>query len=136
MPPTQQDIISRVTGAAIRIIHESYLPETKLWPKHGFIVGNRTRIADVTDVVLYSARIARDEPDGPAWHAIYFELMSKKERRSISQHKHLDRIMDSSIYDGVLFTKYEYVPGLYYENKCPFTDLFFSMAIYNFTIND
>lgn len=127
-------IIDQVTSAALHILHESYLPETTLWPKKGFKAGYRSKSAE-NNAIIYSARRTY-ELNYPVWQAIYFQCMNKSERRCINQQKHIYQIMDSAIYDGIHFDLYEYNPGMHYAVICPFSGLYYSDAVFKFTIND
>ncbi len=102
MPPTKQDIISRVTCAAMHVLHDSRLYDSDLWPEHGFKAGY-PKETFIHDEVYIAAKICNYPLHKEDDQSVIFNMHSFIPKRIKEQALEIDLIMDNAVYDGILF---------------------------------
>jgi hypothetical protein len=102
-PQYKRNVVSRVIGSALHILHESYLPHTKLWPSAGIRIGNGLSVHD-RECIFMGANVCRE-----GFGVLHMWPTTKSEQRERSQKKHVKLILDQAIHDGVVFT--DQTPG-------------------------
>lgn len=128
MPPTKKDIISRVTAAALHILHDSQLFGSNLWPKNGVVVP-ATANHDAKDVIEVRPLI-HTLPDGTTSQILRLNMFNDSYARVKKQQMVIEPILDHSIYDNIHFT-------FDYSRDCGMgLDRTMGMMNFNFTIND
>ncbi|SMC52349.1 hypothetical protein [Pedobacter nyackensis] len=102
MPPLKQDIISRVTGAAMHIMHASHLYGTSLWPKNGLKAPTMANF-DMKDIIEVRAFVHYKE-DGTPSYGMLLNMFNINWNRVKKQQTAIEPILDQSIYDNVYFS--------------------------------
>lgn len=95
MPPTKQDIISRVYNSIMCLLHNSFLFESALWAKNGFFPGYGTEYTK-SDTFTIGIRIEQDKEtmktlqslcvNMPFINRWLFHFMLNKDLSMISRH--------------------------------------------------
>ena len=96
-PQYKRDVVSLVIGSALHILHESYLPDTKLWPTDGIRIGNGLS-KHSRECIFMGVNVCRDD-----WGGMHMWPTTKNEQRMRSQKKHIKLILDQAIHGGILF---------------------------------
>jgi hypothetical protein len=93
----KRDVVSRVINAALHTLHNSYLPDTKLWPTAGIRIGNG--MSEYKKECIFMGVNAFQPKIG----ALHMWPTTNSESRERSQKKHIRMILDYAIHDGVQF---------------------------------
>jgi hypothetical protein len=109
----KRDIISDVTGAALRMVNDSYLFQTDLWPVNGFVAGYGIK-CQIEDRIYVGVN-AYGYDQTPIIGRLGFNIFNTTEKRKNSQIDQLKLIFDCAYFNGFFFED-EFSKSPYYHN--------------------